>query len=66
MNTIQKQVKTFLVVHFICFQFYHQNIPPLKTPSNWAIFTTQLILRLNSSVMKRFVDDNLMITTWEE
>ena len=55
---------------FIQFRPRYINISPLKTPFNWAIFTTQLILRLKTSVMKKNVrrawDNDNLITVWEE
>jgi hypothetical protein len=45
-------------------------LTPLKTPSNWAIFTTELILRLKTSVMsknvKRVWENDTLITVWED
>lgn len=55
---------------FIQFKCIRQNTPPLKTLGNWAIFTTQLILRLKTSVMKKNVkrawEHDTLITVWEE
>ena len=45
-------------------------ITPLKTLSIWAIFTTQLILRLKLSIMKKVYrampGELIEITAWEE
>ena len=51
---------------FIQFRPRYRNISPLKTPFNWAIFTTQLILRLKTSVMKRAWTNDIQITVWED
>ena len=55
---------------FIQFNIYCTHIPPLKTPFIWAIFTSQLILRLKTSVMKKNVkrawEHDTLITVWEE
>ena len=51
---------------FIQFRLRYRNISPLKAPFNWAIFTTQLILRLKTSVMKRAWSTDNQITVWEE
>ena len=67
MNTILNLVKPLLVLHFIHIQVFCSKIPHLKTDFIWAIFTTQLILRLKTSVMKRMNDNNnIEITVWEE
>jgi len=59
-------MKPFIGVHFIHFKVCHSNILPLKTPFIWAIFTTQLILRLKTSVMKRAWTNEIEITVWED
>jgi len=61
-----KYPKASLEEHFSQFRYPFYNISPLKTPFIWAIFTTQLILRLKTSVMKRAWNNDEMITVWEE
>ena len=51
---------------FIQFGRKCQDTSPLKTALIWAIFTTQLILRLKTSVMKRAWSTDNQITVWEE
>jgi len=62
-------LKYALEADYIHFQCLRVKLSPLKTLSNWAIFTTQLILRLKLSVMKRVVQPQetiIAITVWEE
>jgi len=61
-----KQLKLFVEASFIEFWRKRQDTSPLKTPLIWAIFTTQLILRLKTSVMKRAWTNEIEITVWED
>jgi len=61
-----KSLKPFPEVGFIRFYTKSLNIPLLKTLCNWATFTTQLILRLKTSVMKRAWTNDIQITVWED
>jgi len=56
------------IANFIEFYNIKARISPLKTLHYWATFTSQLILRLKTSVMKRVVQPNdaIAITVWEE
>ena len=63
-------MKPSLEEHFSQFKYQLHNTSHLKTPFVWAIFTTQLILRLKSRVMKKMIKrvptSDTLITVWEE
>jgi len=65
-----KYLKHSLEEHYSQFKYQLHNNSPLKTPFIWAIFTSQLILRLKTSVMKKTVkrawENDILITVWEE
>ena len=68
MYTYKKWLKYCLELHFIHLHTTPVKITLLKSASIWATFTTQLILRLKLSVMKRVVQQDTIIgiTVWEE
>lgn len=62
--------KTLTGREFHSFSTLQSKYLPLKSLSIWAIFTTQLILRLKLRVMKKMIKrvptSDTLITVWEE
>jgi hypothetical protein len=63
-------MKPRLELHSVHFQKLSVVFTPLKTLFFWAIFTTQLILRLKLRVMKKAINRvptaDTLVTVWEE